>query len=349
MANYYTVTNSELIVSAKEGGHSIFLIDDDAEALQKYTSTYDISDTTLVAFAGDLFANGADAIYVGTLSHLENEGYILGNAIRFVIPYNTETTNKDILAQLVEDEHDGICRYLFIGGTANMTALTATLGSSPNTYTGVDTTKLATAFSGADKNALSRVVLVPNEENIPLIVGACCANAFNDPALPMSNVILKGEAETDNTLRRKQYKNRFLKGRLTDVYFADGAYRIFGIPTLSDVANDEALYLDFTSRLIVDEIAISVIDWLKANYPRTKRNKTILTGIQLDVANILTGWQEREVIENLDTSKVTCIYDPNDRFGVIVSYVIDIVTPLYNVTIRQSVTLGTDEVTVETL
>lgn len=351
MANYFEVSNSELIVSANNGGHGIFLIDDEAEALTRYASTFEVSgDADLQAFVGQLFMNGADAVYVGTLTHLKNEGYILGNAIRFIILYNPDsdgTTPKMVLEQMVEDERDGICRYFFLSDSTN---LTATKGNSPNTYLGADPTKIATVFgANADKNALSRVVLVTDANNLPLIVGACCAEAFTDPALPMSNVIVNGEnIEADNTLRRKHLKQRFLLGRLCDVYYGDGAFRIFGIPTLSDVTNDEALYLDFTSRVIVDEVAISVIDHLKRNYPRTKRSATILTGIQLDVANILTGWQERGVIENLDTTKVSCIYDPNDRFGVIISYVIDIVTPLYNVTIRQSVTLGSDEVTVVT-
>lgn len=126
MANYFEVSNSELIVSANNGGHGIFLIDDEAEALTRYASTFEVSgDADLQAFVGQLFMNGADAVYVGTLTHLKNEGYILGNAIRFIILYNPDsdgTTPKMVLEQMVEDERDGICRYFFLSDTTSLTA-----------------------------------------------------------------------------------------------------------------------------------------------------------------------------------------------------------------------------------
>lgn len=321
MANYYTVENSELIMSARTGVAIpyVFIIDDDATDLSLYRNTSQIGtlDETLQDMITALLSNGAGGVYVGTLTHFNQNGYLAGNTIRFVI--NTgATTTKALLTQLEADEADGLCRYLF--------------KDKP----------VADELTGVTENQKSRLVYVDDAENICAVVGACCANAFNDPALPMSNVPLVGEVKVDNTLRRGNYKTKFMTDRLCCVYYAEGLNRIFAIPTQHEKTNEEALYFDFSTRVIVDEVAISVITWLVNNYPRTKRNQTVLDSIQLDTVNILQGWADRGVIENFDPNTVACIYDPNDRFGVIVSYTIDVVTPLYNVTIKQSVTLGSD-------
>lgn len=65
----------------------------------------------------------------------------------------------------------------------------------------------------------------------------------------------------------------------------------------------------------------------------------VLNAIRDDVKLTLQTLNELEIIENFDESTVTVSKDPADRYGALIDYEFDVVTPLYTITINQHLKL----------
>lgn len=156
---------------------------------------------------------------------------------------------------------------------------------------------------------------------------------MSDPALPMNGVTINGIGNVNKAVLESE-RNLLAANQVTALY-NDGLPTIHRLVTSSN----DPVWQEGTTRFIADYVLENVENTLRANYKRTKNVTRILASIRTTVKGLLEGYESREIIENFDESTLTVVQDPADKYGALVDYEIDVVTPLYTITINQHMKL----------
>jgi len=164
--------------------------------------------------------------------------------------------------------------------------------------------------------------------------------AMKDPALPMNNIKLIGFGGVDRTINKVE-RDTLVNAGITPIVMLDGKPTIYRLTTTCTTIDGtlSKAWLDATTRFIADNILESVINRLRANYPRTKNVVRVLNSIKTDIIDVLSSKQDFEIIKDFDKSMVSVKQDPNNIYGAIVEYTINVVTPLYVISIKQHVSI----------
>lgn len=191
-------------------------------------------------------------------------------------------------------------------------------------------------------------VLTSDGSNVdPTLVQAAIAakisSETDDPALPMNNVELIGFDGVSQTFRGADLTT-LVNGGVTPIIVPTGGtnpvvYRLVTTRTKDSAGASEKIWQEGTTRFSADYVLNNVVTRLMANYKRTKKLSRVLDAIRTDVIDVCTKCDALEIIENFDKNTVTVRNDPEDNYGCLVDYSIDIVTPLYTITITQHVKL----------
>lgn len=175
----------------------------------------------------------------------------------------------------------------------------------------------------------------------PVLAAAGLAGAImvetDDPALPLDSVKIKGLGGVDRKVLDSEKKILANNG-VTPLYTDGSTPAIWRLVTS---CTDDKVWQEGTTRFIADYVLETVEETLRANYKRTKNVDRILgdTGIRGTVKSVLKRMEELEIIENFDETTLTVIKDPEDMYGALVDYEIDVVTPLYTITVVQHLKL----------
>lgn len=162
----------------------------------------------------------------------------------------------------------------------------------------------------------------------------------SDPALPMNGVEFVGFGGTNMHLLNAQKNTLEQKGITAIVGTSTPAvWRLVTTRTKDASGEADPIWHEGTTLFIADDVLSTVIDTLKATYKRTKNVTRVLDAIKTTVIGILETKEALEIIENFDKSTVTVIQDPEDIYGALVDYEINVVTPLYTITINQHLKL----------
>lgn len=157
----------------------------------------------------------------------------------------------------------------------------------------------------------------------------------SDPALPMNGVNIKGFSGV-GILMLSAEMDALVKAGVTPIYDEDMTPAIWRLVTS---AQNDQVWQEGSTRFIADHVLESVENMLRKNYKRTKNVTRVLNAIRDDVKLTLQTLNELEIIENFDESTVTVSKDPTDRYGALIDYEFDVVTPLYTITINQHLKL----------
>lgn len=157
----------------------------------------------------------------------------------------------------------------------------------------------------------------------------------SDPALPMNGVNIKGFSGV-GILMLSAEMDALVKAGVTPIYDEDMTPAIWRLVTS---AQNDQVWQEGSTRFIADYVLESVENMLRKNYKRTKNVTRVLNAIRDDVKLTLQTLNELEIIENFDESTVTVSKDPADRYGALIDYEFDVVTPLYTITINQHLKL----------
>lgn len=299
------------------------------------------------------------------------EESVMVQAVRILISNGVDYING-IIVEDTSEEHDG-SSYDYEA------ALTASLDDSTIKIILMDTNKELTALRShlelCEDNDMFRYAVIAPDNGVdsqneliefaetvncnrifipgPTIVGsdampvdpvlamaglsAAIMTETSDPALPMNGVKIKGLGGVSRKVLDAEKKILADNG-ITTMY-TDGS--LPAIWRLVTSCVDDKVWQEGTTRFIADYVLETVENTLRANYKRTKNTTRILgdTGIRGTVKSILMNMQDREIIENFDESTLTVIKDPEDMYGALVDYEIDVVTPLYTITITQHLKL----------
>lgn len=168
-------------------------------------------------------------------------------------------------------------------------------------------------------------------------LGAVIMTETDDPALPLDGVQIKGLGGVSRRIMKEE-KDILGNSGVTPLYYDGSSPTIHRLVTtcISDKA-----YQEGTVRFIADYVLELVENTLRQNYKRTKNVDRILgdTGIRGTVKTVLKKMEDLEIIRDFDESTLTVIRDPNDLYGALVDYEINVVTPLYTITITQHLKL----------
>lgn len=156
---------------------------------------------------------------------------------------------------------------------------------------------------------------------------------ISDPALPMNGVTINGIGGVNKAVLESE-RNLLAANQVTALY-NDGLPTIHRLVTSSK----DPIWQEGTTRFIADFVLENVEVTLRANYKRTKNVVRILQAIRTTVKGLLESYDDLEIIENFDESTLTVTQDPKDKYGALVDYEFDVVTPLYTITINQHMKL----------
>jgi phage tail sheath gpL-like len=167
-------------------------------------------------------------------------------------------------------------------------------------------------------------------------LASAIATETNDPALPLNGVALEGFGGLERVLLKSEI-DALIAGGVIPMYTGDD-----GKPTIYRAVSTyttDATWQELTTVMIADDILASCINRIKTNYKRTKNVARILNAMRTDIVDILQKKNDLEIIENFNSKLVSVAKDPDDNYGALIDYEFDVVTPLYNVTIRQHMKL----------
>lgn len=342
--NTYFVTNTEFKKSAKESAIPKVLVVNKTvytgtpltfssiAALEANTTVSALSNFALIKEAAKgAFAAGVAIVLAKDLAPE------LGNEVRAAISL---ATTHDISPTEVETlEADGIFR-IGVDSLAPAGEGTTYTDEDKCRFVEFDTTVVSDYASADQPKARARIGgFIAAQINIGF---------YNDSALPYNNIPLP---ESVTTVDKVSYQSqtsllaKFYTNNKLCLYVVNGTPCIFAIPT---GATAGTLWFDLTTRQIADYVANEVINMLREKYPRTKRNKEVLTSIKASMLGLLEGLEQRAIIENVADNDVDvhtqAVVGKLDE--LVIAYAIDVVTPLYTVRVNQSVTLGDNAVMV---
>lgn len=248
----------------------------------------------------------------------------LGNAVRTMVV--TGEATAPTFAQMDAMESDGIFRILV-----------SNVAHTEQSVTPTEAQKSRNVIVTAD--TIPSTVL---DEMTGFVAGTICVEYKGDCALPMNNISVAKVIDADEiTYKTTTELNALFHANKVAFYNVNGVPCIFATPTGATYGTTTpALWFDITARQTADYVAEQVMTRLRADYPRSKRDKETLTSIKGTTEAVLESLADRRIIDGRDSIDVQVTTDPTDVYGIKVAYVCDIITPLYTVTIVQSVTLG---------
>lgn len=163
-----------------------------------------------------------------------------------------------------------------------------------------------------------------------------------DPALPMNGVELIGFGGLERVLLKAD-KDTLVNAGVVPLYASSSGnptiFRLVTTYTKDSQAVADKTWQEGTTVFIADAVLETIINTLKSNFKRTKNVVRVLDAIKTSVIGVLEYFNGLEIIENFDKSTVSVVKDPDDQYGALVDYEIDVVTPLYTITIKQHLKL----------
>lgn len=172
-------------------------------------------------------------------------------------------------------------------------------------------------------------------------LAAVISSKTADPALPCNGIEILGFGGSERMLLKAD-KEALVAGGVTPLYQSPAGnptvYRLVSTYTKDTQGDADGTWQELTTVMIADNVLTAVRNRILANYKRTKNATRVLDSIRTDVIDVLRIKNDPlvEIIENFDESKVLVRKDPDNVYGALVSYEIDVVTPLYVVTITQN-------------
>jgi len=160
------------------------------------------------------------------------------------------------------------------------------------------------------------------------------ASETADPALPLNSVVVQGPIGLKDVITTV-VADDLVDNQVTAMIANGGNIEIYRTVTTSTDANYEA----FTTVLTEDYTLDRVLTRLKTDFKRNKKSDRILNAIRDSVIDELLTVESLEIIEDFDQDSVVVRADPQDSFGALVDYAINIVTPLYTLTVKQNLTI----------
>lgn len=321
------------------------------------TTALTVADIVSTAEASTLFGSTAKAVNMVEI--------LIKNGVSQIKGILVPETGSDYAT--VKDAYDAAFDKLLLHDvdiividTSNSTVITAlkdhlTLAESEDKFrygcvgkngTNAELTALATSIND------SRIVLAgPDlyDKNMgdadETLIGAGIASIIavtTDPAQPNDGVELLGFGGCKRTVLKSE-KEALANAGVTVLYQSAGGrpmtYQVVTTYTKNTQGAADPVWHDLTTRLIADHVLSTNQQLIKANFQRTKNVDRILSAIRTMILVNMQTQQSLEIIENFDPATLTVLKDPTDQFGALVNYVFDVVTPLYNVTITQSLKL----------
>jgi phage tail sheath gpL-like len=247
--------------------------------------------------------------------------------IKYIIPtvdFN-KATNVDmynaLVAHLLACEQDSKFRYGIVGiPPTTKVSDVATLGLNDHRI-------LCAGLGVTDEDGVNQPGAV-----LAAALSAIIESNSSDPALPINSVRIRGFGGVSTDLLSADKDTLITKGIAPVFVEVDGSIQLYQLPT---TAFDSETWKDATTLFIADQVLQSVILRIKNNFQRTKNIPRVLDSIRSECIFILDTFQSFEIIENFDPELVTCVRDPEDNFGALLDYTIDVVTPLYTIKITQ--------------
>lgn len=173
----------------------------------------------------------------------------------------------------------------------------------------------------------------------PQVVAAGLASLImtetDDPALPMNGVGMNGFSGVSRVMLDAEM-DALANAGVTAIY-PEGTTPTVRRLVTSDIS--DKVWQEGTTRFTADFVLESNEEMLRANYKRTKNVKRILNSIKDDIKINMEKFEAREIIENWDPNTLTVTPDPDDKYGALIDYEFDVVTPLYTITINQHMKL----------
>lgn len=169
-------------------------------------------------------------------------------------------------------------------------------------------------------------------------VAGAIAVETRDPALPMNGVKLMGFGGVERVALSTEY-NTLVGAGIVPIGKTAGnepyIYRL--VTTYTKDANNKAdtIWQEGSTVFITDDVLNAVITRIRTNYKRTKNVARLYKSMRTDVINILSTKQGLEIIDQFDPNTVIVRKDPQDILGAIIEYDYNIVTPLYNIRVKQ--------------
>jgi phage tail sheath gpL-like len=339
-----SMTKPILVIATKEA-------DGTATALQlvKITGTSQVgdlfgADSKVISMVKYLILNGAQRIYAMAVpavggSYVDTAAcYAAALAESMKYPdikiIQLDTFTAAVLTELATHlglaDGEDIYRYSVVSGSAIATvaawvAIAASLNNKRIICVGPYTTLGDTNVDGA-------------------IVAAAVAGAISsetsDPALPMNNVEIKG-FDGVSSLYLKTDRDSLVEGGVTPLILQDGVVIIHRMVTTYTKLDDNAdtTWSELTTVMIADYVMELQISTIRGKYKRTKQLPRILAAIKTDVLVNLKNTVKAEIIDSYDENSLSVKRDDSDAYGALVEYAMNVVTPLYNVTITQNMSL----------
>ena len=157
----------------------------------------------------------------------------------------------------------------------------------------------------------------------------------DDPALPMNGVGINGFSGVSRVMLDAEMKALANAG-VTALYPEGTTPTVYRLVTSSI---DDKVWQEGTTRFIADYVLESNEEMLRAKYKRTKNVTRIINSIKDDIKVNMEKMEAKEIIENWDANTLSVVVDPKDKYGALIDYEFDVVTPLYTITINQHMKL----------
>lgn len=281
----------------------------------------------------DTYGAGVDSQYESKALAYEGamEASFADTSIKTVIIDTTESTVVAILkSHLAKAEAEDMFRYGVVGLTST------TVDEAVAEVASINDKRIFTPFPNlvdVENNVLDGIYSAAG-------LAALIMTETSDPALPMNGVEFVGFGGTASTLLRAD-KDNLEKAGITAIVgnSTPAIWRLVTTRTKDSTGAEDPIYHEGTTLFIADDVLETVISTLQATYKRTKNLTRILSAIRTTIIGVLEAKEGLEIIENFDKNTVSVVQDPEDIYGALADYEINIVTPLYTITITQHVKL----------
>lgn len=334
------MSKSVLLVGQKSGSstveiepNTVFNISGTSDASDKFGAT-----SVMIKATKALIQNGVDYIYgIIVSSEVDDENELSDNYATalsasldqpsvkcIVIDSYDATVIAELKTHLAMAESEDMFRYAVINSQED---------TNDEVVTYVESIDDSRIFVVGSK-------FVNGSETVDkVVVSAGVAGAImtqtEDPALPMNGVQVYGIGNVGRAMLESD-KSLFANNGIVALYNDSG------LPTIHRLVTSytkDAIWQEGTTRFIADYVLENIENVLRTNYKRTKNVVRILDSIKTTVKGLLENFEGLEIIENFDASTLSVTKDPEDLYGAIVNYEFDVVTPLYTITINQSMKL----------
>lgn len=247
------------------------------------------------------------------------------SSIRIIVLDTSDATiQAEAVNHLALAEAEDMYRYFVPAIPADLTL--ATIATLAGTFDNKRVI-LPGLYTVDDGNNVSDGILIASA------VAGVLSCETKDPALPLNSVQLKGFGGVKEVYKKAEYDALVVAGVTPIAKDVDGTPYIYRCVT---TYTTDAIWTEQTTVMIADEVLKTNIDSIKSKYKRTKNVVRILDAYRTTIIANLQRFNDLEIIENFDKKTVIVRKSTTDPYGAEIEYTFDVVTPLYNVTITQS-------------